>query len=443
MVTILVGGQWGDEGKGKIIDLLSENANMVIRSQGGNNAGHTVVNAGQEFRFHLIPSGILYPNTTCVIGNGVVLDPRVLLEEMEQVRSRGISTDRLIISDRAHLIMPWHPIFDKLEEEQRGDDRLGTTWRGIGPAYADKIRRIGFRAGDLLKPRFLEKKLGFVLNKIKNPVLQQLYHVPPLDPQAVLAEYTAYGERLGPHIKDIFPIVQDSLRRRDRILLEGAQGSMLDLDFGTYPYVTSSSPTAGGALTGSGIPPTAVDLTMGVFKAYITRVGYGPMPTELNDALGEQIREIGVEYGTTTGRARRVGWFDAAVARYSVALNGVGSIALTKLDVLGEFDPIRICTGYLNKGELQSFPMSNISHLKHAEPVYETLPGWRSSIADVRHPDDLPKAARRYIDRLSELSGAPIDIVSVGPSRDQTIWMQGGPENLPVRQKQEGQPSRR
>jgi len=339
--------------------------------------------------------------------------------------------------------MPWHPIFDKLEEEQRGDDRLGTTWRGIGPAYADKIRRIGFRAGDLLKPRFLEKKLGFVLNKIKNPVLQQLYHVPPLDPQAVLAEYTAYGERLGPHIKDIFPIVQDSLRRRDRILLEGAQGSMLDLDFGTYPYVTSSSPTAGGALTGSGIPPTAVDLTMGVFKAYITRVGYGPMPTELNDALGEQIREIGVEYGTTTGRARRVGWFDAAVARYSVALNGVGSIALTKLDVLGEFDPIRICTGYLNKGELQSFPMSNISHLKHAEPVYETLPGWRSSIADVRHPDDLPKAARRYIDRLSELSGAPIDIVSVGPSRDQTIWMQGGPENLPVRQKQEGQPSRR
>jgi adenylosuccinate synthase len=443
MVTILVGGQWGDEGKGKIIDLLSENANMVIRSQGGNNAGHTVVNAGQEFRFHLIPSGILYPNTTCVIGNGVVLDPRVLLEEMEQVRSRGISTDRLVISDRAHLIMPWHPIFDKLEEEQRGDDRLGTTWRGIGPAYADKIRRIGFRAGDLLKPRFLEKKLGFVLNKIKNPILQQLYHVPPLDPQAVLAEYTAYGERLGPHIKDIFPIVQAALAKGDRILLEGAQGSMLDLDFGTYPYVTSSSPTAGGALTGSGIPPTAVDLTMGVFKAYTTRVGYGPMPTELHEALGEQIREIGVEYGTTTGRPRRVGWFDAVVARYSVALNGIGSIALTKLDVLGEFDPIRICTGYLNKGELQSFPMSNISHLKHAEPVYETLPGWRSSIADVRRPDDLPKAARRYIDRLGELSGAPIDIVSVGPSRDQTIWMQGGPKNLAVRQHQEGQPSHR
>src|SRR6266480_4611800 len=313
MVTILVGGQWGDEGKGKIIDLLSEKADMVIRSQGGNNAGHTVVNAGQEFRFHLIPSGILYPTTTCVIGNGVVLDPRVLLEEMQQVQSRGISIDRLVISDRAHLIMPWHP----------------------------------------------------VLNKIKNPILQELYHVPPLDPRAVLDEYTAYGERLGRYIKDIFPIVHQALAANQQILLEGAQGSMLDLDFGTYPYVTSSSPTAGGALTGSGISPTAVDLTMGVFKAYTTRVGYGPMPTELTDSLGEQMRKIGVEYGTTTGRPRRVGWFDGVVARYSVALNGIRSIALTKLDVLDEFDPIRICTGYISKGELQSYPMSNISHLKH------------------------------------------------------------------------------
>ncbi|HET9849746.1 MAG TPA: adenylosuccinate synthase [Candidatus Dormibacteraeota bacterium] len=436
MVTILVGGQWGDEGKGKIIDLLSEKANMVIRSQGGNNAGHTVVNAGQEFRFHLIPSGILYPSTTCVIGNGVVLDPRVLIEEMEQVQSRGISIDRLIISDRAHLIMPWHPILDKLEEEQRGDDRLGTTWRGIGPAYADKVRRIGFRVGDLTKPRFLEKKLAFVLAKIKNPLLTELYHVPPLDLQQILREYTVYGDRLGPFIKDIFPIIHQSVSRGDRILLEGAQGSMLDLDFGTYPYVTSSSPTAGGALTGSGIPPTAVDLTMGVFKAYTTRVGYGPMPTELADDLGKQIREIGKEYGTTTGRARRVGWFDAVVGRYSVALNGIGSIALTKLDVLDEFDPIRICTGYISKGELHEYPMSNISHLKHCEPVYETLPGWRSSIAGIRRPEDLPKAARRYIDRLSELCGAAIDIVSVGAARDQAIWMRGSAADLPVQQHQ-------
>ena len=365
-----------------------------------------------------------------MIGNGVVLDPRVLLDEMAQVQSRGISIERLIISDRAHLIMPWHPILDKLEEEQRGDDRLGTTWRGIGPAYADKIRRIGFRAGDLLKPRFLEKKLDFVLTKIKNPILQQLYHVDPLDGQAILQEYTAYGERLASHIRDIFPVVHDAMGRDEGILLEGAQGSMLDLDFGTYPYVTSSSPTAGGALTGSGIPPTAVDLTIGVFKAYTTRVGYGPLPTELLDSLGDQIRETGVEYGTTTGRARRVGWFDAAVARYSVALNGIRSIALTKLDVLDSFDPIRICTGYRSKGEVLAYPMSNISHLKHCEPVYEELPGWGATTTEIRRPEDLPGAARRYIDRLGELCGAPVEIVSVGAARDQTIWMEKGRRGL-------------
>jgi adenylosuccinate synthase len=423
MVTVLVGGQWGDEGKGKIIDLLSEHAGVVIRSQGGNNAGHTVVSAGREFRFHLIPSGILYPKTTCIIGNGVVLDPKVLLEEMEQIESRGISIDRLIISDRAHLIMPWHPILDKLEEEQRGDDRLGTTWRGIGPAYADKVRRIGFRAGDLLKPRFLEKKIDFVLNKIKNPILQDLYQVDPLDPKVVLEEYTEYGRRLERFIKDIFPIVQESLEADQRILLEGAQGSMLDLDFGTYPYVTSSSPSAGGALTGSGIAPTRVDLTAGVFKAYSTRVGYGPMPTELTDEVGVQIREIGREYGTTTGRARRVGWFDAVVGRYSVALNDIRSVALTKLDVLDEMDPIRVCVGYRSKGEVHRYPMSNISHLKHCEPIYEELSGWRCPTNEAKHADDLPRAARRYIERLGQLIGAPVDIVSVGPERHQTVWL--------------------
>jgi adenylosuccinate synthase len=339
--------------------------------------------------------------------------------------------------------MPWHPILDKLEEEQRGDDRLGTTWRGIGPAYADKIRRIGFRAGDLLKPRFLEKKLGFVLGKIKNPILQDLYQVPPLDGQAILELYTAYGERLSRYIQDIFPLVQDAIRRDRRILLEGAQGSMLDLDFGTYPYVTSSSPTAGGALTGSGIPPTAVDLTMGVFKAYTTRVGYGPLPTELLDTLGERIREVGVEYGTTTGRARRVGWFDAAVARYSVALNGIGAVALTKLDVLDGLDPIRVCTGYRSKGVLQDYPMANISHLKHCEPVYEELPGWRTSTSGIRRPQDLPAAARRYIDRLGELAGAPVAIVSVGPARDQTIWMNDGVRGLSDVRHREHEASRR
>jgi adenylosuccinate synthase len=424
MVIILVGGQWGDEGKGKIIDLLSERADMVIRSQGGNNAGHTVVNAGQEFRFHLIPSGILYPKTSCVIGNGVVLDPAVLLQEMVQVQSRGISIDRLLISDRAHLIMPWHPIFDKLEEEQRGDDRLGTTWRGIGPAYADKVRRIGFRAGDLLKPKFLEKKLRFVLEKIKNPTLRQLYGVPELDLPSVLTQYTAFGEQLAPYIVDIFPIVQGALDRKDVVLLEGAQGSMLDLDFGTYPYVTSSSPSAGGALTGSGIAPSRIDLTVGVFKAYTTRVGYGPMPTELTDELGDRLRQIGREYGTTTGRARRVGWFDAVVGRYTVALNGIRSIALTKLDVLDDLDVIRICTGYRSKGRVHRFPLSNISHLKHCEPEYVELPGWRRSTRGIRRPEDLPAAARHYLAAIEEQCGAPVDVLSVGAAREETVWLQ-------------------
>ncbi len=426
MVTILVGGQWGDEGKGKIIDLLSVNADMVIRSQGGNNAGHTVVNRGQEFRFHLIPSGILYPNTTCVIGNGVVLDPGVLLQEMVQVQARGVSVDRLIVSDRAHLIMPWHPILDKLEEDGRGDDRLGTTWRGIGPAYADKVRRIGFRVGDLQKSRFLEKKLDFVLGKVINPTLRDLYGMEPLRQDTILREYIGYAERLDPYIRDVFPVVQAALERGDRILLEGAQGSMLDLDFGTYPYVTSSSPSAGGALTGSGIPPTRVDLTMGVFKAYTTRVGYGPLPTELHDQVGEQVRERGAEYGTTTGRARRVGWFDAVVGRYTVALNGIRAIAVTKLDVFDTLDAIRICTAYRSKGELQTVPMSNISHLKHCEPIYEELAGWQTSTRQARRPEDLPKPARRYVERLGELCGASVGIVSVGPAREETVWLDRG-----------------
>ncbi len=420
MVIILVGGQWGDEGKGKCIDLLSESADLVIRSQGGNNAGHTVVMSGQEFRFHLIPSGILYSDTWCLIGNGVVLDPKALLQEIEHVQGRGVSVDRLVISDRAHMIMPYHPLFDQLEEEARGDDRLGTTWRGIGPAYADKVRRIGFRVGDLQKPKFLAKKLRFVL-KLKNQELTKLYDAPPFDEAAILEEYTAYGERLDRFIRDAYPLVQDALARGDRILLEGAQGSMLDLDFGTYPYVTSSSPTAGGALTGSGIAPSRVDVTVGVFKAYTTRVGYGPFPTELLDGQGEFIREVGREYGTTTGRARRVGWFDAVVAKYAVAVNGIQSIALTKLDVLDEVPALKICTGYRSKGRLRDHPMSNISHLKHCEPVYEEMPGWQTSTAGARGWDDLPPNARAYVRRLEEVTGARVDLISVGPGRDQTV----------------------
>ncbi|HXA42200.1 MAG TPA: adenylosuccinate synthase [Candidatus Solibacter sp.] len=420
-VAILVGGQWGDEGKGKVIDILAAKTDMVIRSQGGNNAGHTVVHDGVTHKFHLIPSGILFPNCLCVIGNGTVLDPRVLLQEIDALADQGINTDHLVISDRAHMIMPYHPLFDQLEEEARGDDRLGTTYRGIGPAYSDKIRRIGFRIGDLTKPRFMEKKLHFVL-RLKNEILRDLYHTDEFDEKQILDEYSAIGERLEPYIQDIFPAVQEALREDKNVLLEGAQGALLDLDFGTYPYVTSSSPTAGGALTGSGIPPREVDMTIGVFKAYTSRVGYGPMPTELLGVEGDRLRELGAEFGTTTGRARRVGWFDGVVANYSSLINGVDSVALTKLDVLSEYETIKICTGYFHKGELHRHPMSNISHLKHAEPVYEEMPGWGSSIADAKKWEDLPGACQRYVERLAEVIGAPCDIISVGASRDQTIF---------------------
>ncbi|MFY9614665.1 MAG: adenylosuccinate synthase [Candidatus Dormiibacterota bacterium] len=419
--AILVGGQWGDEGKGKVIDILASHTDMVIRSQGGNNAGHTVVHDGVTHKFHLIPSGILFPSCQCVIGNGTVLDPRVLLQEIDALHDQGISTDHLLISDRAHMIMPYHPIFDQLEEEARGDDRLGTTYRGIGPAYSDKIRRIGFRIGDLTKPRFMEKKLKFVL-RLKNDILRDLYHHDLFDEAAIMDEYAALGERLNPYITDIFPIVQEAIAEDKKILLEGAQGALLDLDFGTYPYVTSSSPTAGGALTGSGIPPREVDTTIGVFKAYTTRVGYGPMPTEIGGEEGEQMRERGAEYGTTTGRARRVGWFDGAVAAYSTLLNGVDSVALTKLDVLSEYETVKVGTGYFFRGELHRFPMSNISHLKHCEPVYEELPGWQEPIDQAKSWEELPENCRGYVDRLAEIIGAPVDIISVGASRDQTIF---------------------
>ena len=419
-VTILVGGQWGDEGKGKVIDLLADRVEMVVRSQGGNNAGHTVVNEGREFKFHLIPSGILYPQTACVIGHGVVVDPKAFLTELEHVQERGVTADNLVISDRAHMVMPYHPTLDQLGEQQRGDDRLGTTWRGIGPTYEDKVRRIGFRVGDLQKPKFLEKKLHFVL-RLKNETLTRLYGADAYDEAAILDEYIGYAERLDRYIKDIYPIVQGAIARNERILLEGAQGVMLDLDLGTYPYVTSSSPTAGGACTGSGIPPSRVSKTVGVFKAYTTRVGYGPFPTELTDGLGEYIREIGAEFGTTTGRARRVGWFDAAVARYSVNTNGIDSIVLTKLDVLDSLDSIKICTGYSWRDEEWDHPMANISHLKHCEPQYIEMPGWGTPTRDCRRFEDLPGACRDYVGRLEEVCGAPIDVISVGPDREQTI----------------------
>jgi adenylosuccinate synthase len=419
-VTILIGGQWGDEGKGKVIDLLADKVSMVVRSQGGNNAGHTVVVAGQEHRFHLIPSGILNPDTVCVIGHGVVVDPNAFLQELERHQASGIDTSKLVISERAHMVMPYHPMLDKLGEDQRGDDRLGTTWRGIGPAYEDKVRRIGFRLGDLQKPAFMAKKLRFVL-RLKNETLTKLYGAEPFDERAILDEYLGYADRMDPYIRDIYPILQSAMNENQKILLEGAQGVMLDIDLGTYPYVTSSAPTAGGACTGSGIPPSRITKTVGVFKAYTTRVGYGPFPTELTDALGERIREIGNEYGTTTGRARRVGWFDAAVGRYAVNTNGIDSIVLTKVDVLDTLDTIKVATEYRSKGEDWDHPMANISHLKHLDPVYEELPGWQTSTRDCRRFEDLPSACRAYVERIGELCGAAVDVVSVGPDREHTL----------------------
>ncbi len=419
-VTILVGGQWGDEGKGKVIDLLGDRVDMVVRSQGGNNAGHTVVSEGREFRFRLIPSGILYPTVTCVIGHGMVVDPGAFLEELDTLHTQGVSTDRLCISDRAHMVMPYHPVLDQLGEQQRGDDRLGTTFRGIGPCYEDKVRRIGFRIGDLQKRRFMEKKLAFVL-RLKNESLTRLYGHDPFDEKAILEEYMGYAERLDHYIRDIYPVVQGAMQRGERILLEGAQGVMLDLDLGTYPYVTSSAPTAGGACTGSGIPPSRITRTVGVFKAYTTRVGYGPFPTELTDSVGEYLREHGAEFGTVTGRARRVGWFDVSVARYAINTNGIDHMVLTKLDVLDELETISIATEYESKGEAWDHPMANISHLKHTEARYIEMPGWRTPIRDCRSYEDLPAACRAYVEKIEELCGVGVDVVSVGPDRQHTI----------------------
>jgi adenylosuccinate synthase len=421
VVIILVGGQWGDEGKGKVIDFLAAKADIVIRSQGGNNAGHTVITEHGEFKFQLMPSGILYPDCVCVIGNGVVVDPIVLLREISQLRERGIEPKNLIVSERAHMVMRYHPLFDQLEEEARGDDRLGTTWRGIGPAYADKVRRIGFRIGDLQKEAFMRKKLAYVVGQVKNPILTKLYEHEAYDWSSMVDEYMGYAKQLDPYIKDTFPLIQGALDRKANILLEGAQATMLDLDFGTYPYVTSSNPTAGGALTGSGIPPTKVDLTIGVFKAYTTRVGYGPLPSEVLNEVGDQIRERGHEFGTVTGRPRRIGWFDSAVAAYSARVNGVGCAALMRLDILDDQPLLKICTGYDFRGKRYDHPIANISHYKHCKPIYEEMPGWQSDIGGARNWDDLPKACRDYIERIGELIGVPIELVGTGPRRDQFI----------------------
>jgi adenylosuccinate synthase len=421
-VVAIVGGQWGDEGKGRVIDLLAKKAKMVVRFSGGDNAGHTVVNPYGEFRLHLVPSGIFYPELTCIIGNGVAINPAVLIEEIDNLQKHGVDTSHLVISNRAHLIMPYHTLLDGLEEERRGKGALGTTRRGIGPVFADKVIRLGIRVGDLLDKDIFLNRLRTVL-EFKNAILTKVYQVSPLSLEEIYEQYVGYGKRLAPFIGETSSIIQGALAKRELVLLEGAQGTLLDPDFGTYPYVTASSPLAGAGTIGAGISPMAINRVIGVLKAYITRVGGGPMPTELKDELGELIRERGHEYGATTGRPRRCGWFDAVAGRFSVQINGFSDIALTHLDILDGFPTIKICTAYRIDGKvLNSFP-SDSSILEKCQPVYEELRGWQGSISGIRSLSELPSEARHYLNRLEQLLSCPISFVSIGPEREQMIMV--------------------
>lgn len=427
-VIAVVGGQWGDEGKGKVIDSLAEKASIVARFSGGDNAGHTVINPYGEFRLHLVPSGIFYPQTSCIVGNGVVINPAVLLEEIDNLRKHGVDVSRLVISDRAHLIMPYHTLLDGLEEERRGQGALGTTRRGIGPAFADKAARLGIRTGDLLNKKTLLERLRPTL-EFKNMLLTKVYQVSPLSLEEIYGQYCYYGEQLACFIRETSPMVRQALARKDLVLLEGAQGTLLDLDFGTYPYVTSSSAVAGGGPIGLGISPRKISRVVSVFKAYITRVGGGPMPTELKDEVGELMREKGQEYGRTTGRPRRCGWFDAVAGRFSVQINGSDAMVLTHLDIFDGFPSIKICTAYELNGKTLDYLPGDSGVLGQCHPVYEELPGWGGATSEIRTFDQLPSEAQHYVARLEELLSCPVSHISVGPSRDQLIKVksiQGG-----------------
>ncbi|HXK34273.1 MAG TPA: adenylosuccinate synthase [Dehalococcoidia bacterium] len=423
--VVVIGGQWGDEGKGRIVDLIAQGASVVARYSAGNNAGHTVINDMGEFKLNVVPAGIFYRDKRCVIGNGVAVDPAILLNEIETLSSRGVSVANLFISDRCHVIMPWHPLIDLADEKLRGPAAIGTTGRGVGPCFTDKVARIGIRTGDLVDPDAFRARLGFVL-PYKNKVLQQLYGLDPLDFDAVYDEYAALGQRLAPFVRDTSEIVHEALDRGETVLLEGAQGCLLDLDAGTYEYVTSSVPSssAGGAGIGVGIGPTAIQQVVGIYKAYMTRVGNGPMPSELHDETGRILQVEGPrpEVGTTTGRKRRTGWFDAVASRYSAMVNGVTSGVLTRLDVLDNFPSIKICIAYETEDGriLNAMPASSVL-LSKVRPVYEEVEGWRAPTSRCRSWDDLPQKARDYIRRIEQLLQIPIDIVSVGPERDQAI----------------------
>ena len=419
-VIAVIGAQWGDEGKGKVVDLLAEQARVVVRFSGGDNAGHTVINPYGEFKLHLIPSGIFSSQAVCIIGNGMVINPAVLIDEIDQLNQRGVDTSRLFISDRAHLIMPYHILLDGLEEESRGGKALGTTRKGIGPAFADKVARLGIRAGDLLDKEMLLERLRSILD-YKNTILTKVYGVSPLSLDEVYSQYCQYGERLGPHIRETVIMLEEALNRDELVLLEGAQGALLDPDFGTYPYTTSSSPLSGGGCLGAGLGPTRVNRVVGVFKSYCTRVGSGPMPTELKDETGDLIRERAHEYGTTTGRPRRCGWFDAVAAHFSHQINGFTGTAITRLDILDAFPRLKICVGYKLDGRTIDYFPANVTAVERCQPVYEEVDGWQTPTSDIRQYEQLPPQARQYIARLEEFISCPVNLISVGKAREQTI----------------------
>ncbi len=419
---IVLGAQWGDEGKGKIVDIYSDFADVVVRSTGGNNAGHTLVVKGEKFIFHLIPSGILHPGKKCVIGNGVVVDPKVLLAEIDRLKSRDYLKDdgQLRIGLLANVIMPYHIMLDKAREEKLGSRKIGTTARGIGPCYEDKVARSGIRLCDLTNPRAFEDKLRVNL-EVKNFLLKKFYGIEEIAFQQTVDEYAAYGERLKPHMIDTSLFLNDEIKRGAKVLFEGAQGSLLDIDHGTYPFVTSSNTTAGGLCTGSGVAPTRISAVTGVSKAYATRVGGGPFPTELFDEEGQLIRDRGNEYGSTTGRPRRCGWFDAPVIRYANRLNALSGIALTKLDVLSGLPRLKVCVAYEIGGVRRDEVPLSLEEFQEAKPVYEQVEGWKEDISSAREFGDLPKAAQKYVRMLEDVGGVEVSLVSVGPDRNQTI----------------------
>ena len=417
---VLLGAQWGDEGKGKITDYLAERADYVVRYQGGNNAGHTVVVNGEEFKLRLIPSGIISGHATCVIGNGVVVDLKVLIKEMEYLKSKGVDVSRLRISDRCHLIMPYHIKQDECEELAKGDAKIGTTKNGIGPCYMDKCARIGVRMGDVVDRAYFLSRLQSVVN-LKNDLLGKLYGVEPFDAEAIADEYLALADQIKDQICDTSYLLNEALKAGKKVCFEGAQGTLLDIDHGTYPFVTSSNPNAGAACVGAGVGPQNINEVLGIIKSYTTRVGAGPFPTELNDAVGEEMQQRGHEYGTVTGRSRRCGWLDLAIVNYAIRLNGITGLALMKLDILDTLPEIKICTGYKLHGEdIKHFP-GRLDDLEQVEPIYETVPGWQCDTTSCTHFDELPDAAKAFVERVETLTGVPVKIVAVGPGREQTI----------------------